>query len=450
MGTPNTQQHKCSLSSMHLFPSITLLFFLLAFLKLDPISCLVIRKPSHLKGTLPFSTASFGLPYVTQQCDTHPVMLADPIDACTIDQALASRQVYRKKIVFVARGSCTFVQKAMVVQMGGASGMVVWNTMDDEEQRSRESSIIGLRQQQQQQQQALSGPHQAPSSPASSSNTQLVDKGSDDSNGNDTSDSGNSSGSSNKAPGDSREESHIVAVENSFMNSNEVESGEPMKADDIEHHVPVASEQQMHSEDTSTCAVRSHDEIQVDTTEQTLLEQQQPPHQQEEREQEKEVIQQEHERTTEERQGAQTEEETTAPAATSTPTDSKSHVQPQPQELTITMDESGAIRVTTKGGQEVRLNNPALMEKLLQMAKSQRMTSTATVADSGRSGRLSAATAPAPTQLFTMSDDGNGRFVRIRSVMIGKRDGARIKSSLDRGEPVELSLGYCDLLKFKY
>jgi hypothetical protein len=49
-----------------------------------------------------------------------------------------------------------------------------------------------------------------------------------------------------------------------------------------------------------------------------------------------------------------------------------------------------------------------------------------------------------------MSDDGEGKHVRIRLSMISYKDGKKIKDVLDSGSPVNASIGHCNLLRFSY
>jgi hypothetical protein len=85
-------------------------------------NALKIHEPSFIKGTIPFSIANFGLSYVSPTCNKYLVVEADPMNACG-----GLKGDYKNKVVFVKRGKCTFVQKALVVQQAGGIGMIVWN-----------------------------------------------------------------------------------------------------------------------------------------------------------------------------------------------------------------------------------------------------------------------------------------------------------------------------------
>jgi len=106
-------------------PSLVYLVLMILFgMMVDTTRAIYVFSPGYLSGQLPFSTANFGGFYLHNNCrDFKEVILAKPIDGCTLD---ASKN-YTGKIVLTTRGKCTFIQKALAVEEMGGVGLVVVN-----------------------------------------------------------------------------------------------------------------------------------------------------------------------------------------------------------------------------------------------------------------------------------------------------------------------------------
>ncbi len=105
-----------------------------------------ILSPPHLTSLhIPFAHASFGRPYITNQCiRANLFSLIEPViysesSSPTIDESLqfgchslaALSSDIANKIVIVKRGMCTFVNKAKQIQDAGGVGMIVLNNPNE-------------------------------------------------------------------------------------------------------------------------------------------------------------------------------------------------------------------------------------------------------------------------------------------------------------------------------
>jgi hypothetical protein len=118
----------CSWSQGNVALLLLFIFFCLATHLIFFTHALYVHRPMYLRGYMPFSIANFGIPHVTSECECFPVVEADPEDACS-----TLHDQYHNKIVFVRRGNCSFVKKALFVEESGAVGMLLWNNEDQEQ-----------------------------------------------------------------------------------------------------------------------------------------------------------------------------------------------------------------------------------------------------------------------------------------------------------------------------
>lgn len=109
----------------------SLIFFCLITHFIFVTHALYIHQPMYLRGYVPFSVANFGIPYVTSECKCFSVVEADPVDACSTLHT-SSLDQYHNRIVFVRRGNCSFVKKALFVEESGGVGMLLWNNEGQE------------------------------------------------------------------------------------------------------------------------------------------------------------------------------------------------------------------------------------------------------------------------------------------------------------------------------
>lgn len=121
-------------------------FVLFLLLLIQYIYTIKIIHPPHLTSLhIPFAHASFGRPYITNQCiRANLFSLIEPTvysakSALSTDDSLQygcnplqqlSADI-ENKIVIVKRGMCTFVNKAKQIQDAGGAGMIVINNSNE-------------------------------------------------------------------------------------------------------------------------------------------------------------------------------------------------------------------------------------------------------------------------------------------------------------------------------
>ena len=92
------------------------------------VCCVYIESPYNIMGKVDYSTAQFGLPYLTVRRDVGEVMMAVPYRAC---RELRNKSSMKGKICLVKRGDCTFTLMAEFCEAAGAMGVLVVNNETD-------------------------------------------------------------------------------------------------------------------------------------------------------------------------------------------------------------------------------------------------------------------------------------------------------------------------------